>query len=303
MESLTAYWDYFVSVEKTSFFGLAEGLRQLNLGAGWYASMVALFCLFGLEIAMPWRKQQRKLRAGLATDLFYLIFNTLFLSGLFGTAVTMLLILLFIDLLAVFGITHQVAIELAGMQMWARFLLLFLVGDFIGWCGHWLLHRVKFLWAFHKIHHSSKELDVWNAQRFHVGELIFWPVFNYFPLGLIGWPPGEVFAYSVIGSLLSTYSHANIRIPLGPLKYIINNPQFHIWHHSADIDARKSANYGDALSMWDYLLGTAYLPPDRDADRLGFNDIDAYPTSYLGQLIQPYIEIASSIRNKLKLAG
>lgn len=299
MESPAAYWEYFVSVEKSSFFNLLEGLRHLNLGDGWLASMAALFFLFALEFVVPWRKQQRKLRNGLGTDVFYLIFNTLLMRGLFGSAVVAVLIVLFRDLLSVFGINHLVAIELSGMQMWARFLLMFIVGDLLGWAGHWLLHRVDFLWAFHKVHHSSKELDVWNAQRFHVGEQLYWPLFNYLPMGLIGWPAGEVFAYSVIASLLSTYTHANIQIPLGPLKYIINNPQLHIWHHAASIDTRKNVNYGDSLCVWDYLFRTAYLPPEQGDVRLGFDDVDSYPTGYLGQFVRPFVEIVGGVRNKL----
>jgi sterol desaturase/sphingolipid hydroxylase (fatty acid hydroxylase superfamily) len=299
MRSPSAYWDYFFAAEKSYFQGLLEGVQRLHFSDGWLAGIGAVLFLFALEFAVPWQKKQAKLRIGLGTDVFYLLFNTLLMWGLFGSAVVAVATLMFNDALASVGVTNLVAIELRGMQMWARFLLLFLVGDLVGWFGHWLLHRVGFLWAFHKVHHSSRQLDVWNAQRFHVGEQLFWPFFNYVPMGLIGWPTGEVFVYGVLGSLLSAFSHTNARIPLGPLKYIINNPQLHIWHHAASVDPQKNVNYGDAFCLWDYLFGTAYRPPEREHVSLGFEKVDQYPTTFVGQLFRPFIEIGASIWGRL----
>jgi sterol desaturase/sphingolipid hydroxylase (fatty acid hydroxylase superfamily) len=218
MRSPSDYWEYFVAAQSHYFGTFVEDMAHLRVSDGWLAAMGAVLFLFALEFVLPWRRRQRKLRPGLATDVFYLLFNNLFMWGLFASAIVGLLTLLFRDALAAIGVTNLVAIQLDGMQMWARFLLMFLVGDLIGYFGHWVLHRVDFLWAFHKVHHSSKQLDVWNAQRFHLGEQIFWPIFNYLPFGLIGWPAGEVFAYGVLGSLLSSFSHTNARVPLGPLK-------------------------------------------------------------------------------------
>ena len=252
----------------------------------------------------PLRKSQPKLRPQLAVDVFYTVFNTRLLWVLIGSALLETWILISHHALSrFFGITDLVVIRLDGLPMWARFAVMYLFIDLLEYLKHWLTHRVNFLWEFHKVHHSSQQIDIWNANRFHFTEFLFGSYYAYFLMALVGFPTQEVFIGSLILALTNIYSHANINLPLGPLKYIINNPQLHIWHHSVDIDARKNVNYGDGLSIWDYLLGTAYLPPDREADRLGFDDIDAYPTSYLGQLIQPFIEIASSIRNKLKLAG
>jgi sterol desaturase/sphingolipid hydroxylase (fatty acid hydroxylase superfamily) len=96
-------------------------------------------------------------------------------------------------------------------------------------------------------------------------------------------------------SLLSFYTHSNIRIPLGPLKYVLNNPQLHIWHHAASIDPRRNVNYGDALCVWDYLLGTAYLPDERPNLKLGFEGVAEYPTRFWGQLIEPFRAIGARL--------
>ena len=256
--------------------------------------------LFVLEFVFPWRREQRKLRYGIWLDVFYLYFNSLLLWALFGSAVVQTTILAFNHALyASFGIINLVAIKLTNMQMWARVTLMLLFGDFLSYLGHWLLHRVNFLWQFHKIHHSSKELDVWNAQRFHLGEKIYYQLFAYLPMALIGFPPGEVFIGALLISLFSTFTHANVKIPLGPLKYILNNPQMHIWHHAKSVNPRRNVNYGDALSVWDYLLGTAYLPDERPGLELGFEGVDEFPTTFWGQLVYPYREIFRSIRTRL----
>ena len=68
-------------------------------------------------------------------------------------------------------------------------------------------------------------------------------------------------------AFLCYFTHANVYVPIGKLKYIINSPQMHIWHHSIDIDPNRNVNYGSALSMWDWLYGTAYT--GRDSRRPG----------------------------------
>lgn len=298
MESLAFYWDFFCQVEKSELAGFVHTLGN-PLGR-WAAPYLTLLLLFALEFVFPWHRGQRKLRPGLALDVFYVYFNTLLLWVLFGNAVTQTAVLAFNHALSAwFGIENLVAIELTNMQMWARYALMLLFGDFIGYLGHWLLHRVGFLWEFHKIHHSSEVLDVWNAQRFHVGEQMFWPFFNYVPMALIGFPTGEVFIAGLIMSLLSSFSHANIKLPLGPLKYIINNPQLHVWHHAKSVDSRRNVNYGDSLCMWDWLFGTAYLPPERPGLKLGFEGVDEFPTTLLGQLVHPFREILRRVRARL----
>lgn len=297
MESFAHYWNFFVETEKAQFVWFYNWVLHtsfLQLGSQW-----VLLGLFLMELLFPWRRQQPRRRPGLGLDLFYYFFNSMFLWVLFGNAVLEVGKLLVDDALqAWFGITNLVAIELKNMQMWARFVLLAVVTDLAGYFGHILLHRVGFLWEFHKIHHSSTQLDVFNAQRFHFGEMLFYPFLLYVPLSLIGWPAGEVYIISILTTLFSTFTHANIRIPLGPLKYVINNPQLHLWHHSRAVDPKRNVNYGDALSCWDYLFGTAYLPPERELE-LGFEGVEEFPTGLVGQTAHPFKAIFHGFAQKL----
>ncbi|MBI4624749.1 MAG: sterol desaturase family protein [Verrucomicrobia bacterium] len=38
---------------------------------------------------------------------------------------------------------------------------------------HWLNHASPFLWRFHRLHHSDREMNVTTANRFHLGEITF----------------------------------------------------------------------------------------------------------------------------------
>ena len=42
--------------------------------------------------------------------------------------------------------------------------------DLIGaWLIHWIEHNVKWMWKFHIIHHTDKEVDVTTGLRHHPG--------------------------------------------------------------------------------------------------------------------------------------
>ena len=287
MGLLQDYWDLFVLVERSAFRSGLDSLLHPTLAAHVYLVVIVAFLAW--EYFFPWRPNQKKLRPGAGLDLFYTLFNYLLFWMLIGTAVCELASVGFRDLLArSFGMEHWVAIQLGALPVWLRYLLLILVLDLTSWLGHWMLHHVDFLWAFHKVHHSARELDVLNAGRIHFVEKLFYPFVFYIPMGMIGFAVEETFAVGLFIAVFSAFTHANVKLPLGPLKYVLNNPQIHLWHHAAAVDYKRNVNYGDALCLWDYLFGTAYLPDDRNELELGFDDIDDYPTSFGRQLVVPF---------------
>ncbi len=309
MESFGFYWNHFVELETQSLRGLLEllgihGYAGARPALSWLYSqiplgIVLLILLVG-EFVVPWKRAQRKWRPGLGLDMFYTLIHTALFFMLFGKAFVATLVLAFMDSLeSIVGTANNASIYLNGIPMWSRVVAMLLYTELQAYLGHWLLHNVGFLWEFHKVHHCSAVLDVWNAQRFHVGEQTFWPLASAFPAMLIGFPPGEVVFVAFLTSLFSYYTHSNIRIPLGPLKYVINNPQLHIWHHAATIDPKRNVNYGDATCMFDYLFGTAYLPGDRPGLKLGFAAVEDYPTNFLGQFVTPFRAIGARIWARL----
>ena len=251
--------------------------------------LIAVGVLFLWELIAPWRTQQKHRRPQLVLDLFYTFLQKPLFFALIGSALVGITDFAFRDFLArVFGVQNMVAVQLDLLPLWSRYLLLFLMVDFLGYWGHRVLHRVDFLWQFHKVHHSARQLDVFNATRQHIVEVLFYRLFLYVPMGLVGFGITETFIVLMIQSFLSTFTHANVRVPLGPLKYLINNPQLHIWHHTVEIHDRGNVNFGDALSIWDFIFGTGYAPADRTDLELGFEDIESYPTTFWRQFAEPF---------------
>ena len=68
----------------------------------------------------------------------------------------------------------------------ATLLTLFVVRDFIQWNVHRLLHRVPFLWEFHKVHHSVQEMGFAAHLRYHWMENFVYKLIQFLPLGLLG---------------------------------------------------------------------------------------------------------------------
>jgi hypothetical protein len=110
-------------------------------------------------------------------------------------------------------------------------------------------------------------------------------------------PNGPLAQYGLVSDpeLAATQAMVAAGTPMGPLKYILNSPQMHIWHHSYDLPPGKNGvNYGITLSVWDWLFGEAYIPSDGRDIVLGFTGVEQYPHSFVAQNIEPFAAIVHS---------
>lgn len=254
----------------------------------WLIAISALVYL--LELYFPWRKHQAKVRQDFWLDAFYMFFN-FFLFSLIGyAAISDVAVNAFNDFLRwAFGIENLVAIRVAGLPHWAQLLTLFLVRDFVQWNTHVLLHRVPWLWKFHQVHHSVQQMGFAAHLRYHFMETIVYRSIEYLPLAMIGFGIQDFILVHLFALTIGHLNHANIYLPLGPLKYIFNSPQMHIWHHAKELPKGSyGVNYGITLSIWDYLFGTVWMPKSGRDIPLGFDDIEHYPEDFIGQVIQPF---------------
>jgi len=111
----------------------------------------------------------------------------------------------------------------------------------------------------------------------------------YIPLAMIGFSLKDFFYMHVFTILIGHLNHSNLNLSYGPLKYILNNPKMHIWHHAKALPENGSAvNFGISLSLWDYLFKTDYIPSTGKDIPLGFEEIEKYPESFIGQTIEPF---------------
>ncbi len=289
--------DKYITIFLNSFsdyFNYVKGEFLFSNGKLWYENYVfwllAISVFFWLlEIVFPWRKNQAIVRKDFWLDGFYMFFN-FFLFSLIGyNAISNVFVELFNDFLGLFGITNLVAIEVNSWAVWQQLLLMFVLRDFIQWNVHRLLHRSDFLWQFHKVHHSVKQMGFAAHLRFHWMETVVYRSIEYIPLAMIGFGLDDFFIIHIIALAIGHFNHSNFRLSLGPLKYIFNNPQMHIWHHAKKLpkERRYGVNFGLSLSIWDYIFGSNYIPSDGRDIELGFDGDDKFPHSFFTQEIYP----------------
>ncbi|MDA0334234.1 MAG: sterol desaturase family protein [bacterium] len=252
-----------------------------------WLTAVSLLC-FVLERLWPWRPQQRVLREGIWQDLFWLVFNGHYLGVLFALF-TGSLVAWFNQTLAQLGLPVPESLALlSAAPLWLQFVLFFLLKDFVEWNIHRLLHNVPWLWEFHKLHHSIQQMDWIGNFRFHWAEIIVYKTLSYLPLVILGIDGSVLLAIAIIWTLAQDLNHANVMFDYGPLRYLLNSPKMHIWHHDTEVHGRGGQNFGLVLSVWDWLFRTAYWPADQEApQRLGFGGIEAYPRDVPRRLIYP----------------
>jgi sterol desaturase/sphingolipid hydroxylase (fatty acid hydroxylase superfamily) len=197
---------------------------------------------------------------------------------------------LFNDFITLFGITNLVAINVQNLPAWSQLLIMFIIADFIQWNVHRQLHKRPWLWEFHKVHHSVKEMGFAAQFRFHFMESIFYKTVQYVPLAMIGFGIQEFFVVHMFSVFVGHLNHANVGWSYGIIGYIFNNPKMHIWHHSKELPKEHphGMNFGLTLSIWDYLFKTAYVPKDGRDIELGFHDDENFPEDFGGQMVYPF---------------
>lgn len=277
--SFSGYWNYLV-----------YEISHPHWGNYFYWLIGVSLFFWALEIIIPWREKQPIIRKDFWLDGFYMFFN-FFLFALIGyNAVSNVAVEAFNSFLGLFGITNLVAIEVNSWPVWAQLLTLFVIKDFINFNTHRLLHRVPWLWEFHKVHHSVEQMGFAAHLRYHWMENVVYAFIQYIPLSMIGFGIQDFFIVHIFATAIGHFNHANINIPIGPLKYIFNNPQMHIWHHAKAMpeNHRYGMNYGISLSIWDYIFRTNYIPSSGRDIELGFEGDENFPQDFIAQEFYPF---------------
>jgi sterol desaturase/sphingolipid hydroxylase (fatty acid hydroxylase superfamily) len=225
-----------------------------------------------LERLMPLRRNQRLFRSEWGQD---------FLHFFLGGIATILLVELTLAPLPAFRRASPLSVR--HLPGWLQFIIFEASWTLLGYWVHRLLHVSPQLWKLHSIHESSREIDWLSAFRLHWLEPVIFQVLTIAPLLVFQIQSPRTRAYTIYAYLTSHIHHANVALPVGPLKYIFPTPQFHRWHHARDT-GRPNCNFGQ-YPFWDFLFGTLYLP---DAQPERYGDADDIPTDVLAQQAYPF---------------
>lgn len=259
----------------------------------WFAAFIAV--LWILQWRYPARRQERMAHAGVVQDLAWFLLSPV----LAVTVVSGFLVVLGAGLAAVFG--DRTLDLVPSLGVWRVAALALVVGDLVGWCSHWLHHRLATLWQFHAVHHSQNRMNVLSDNRQHVIETIVAATVAYLPARFLGLDTVQAGTLAISTIYVSAFIHTNIRTNLGPLRFVLISPQAHRVHHSIE-PRHYDTNFGTLFSWWDYLFGTHY-PGDDEYPATGVADPDfpmevsARPVSVLrtwtAQTLYPFRVLAA----------
>lgn len=261
--------------------------KQISFQVAWtdnyfWCLIVASIFIWGLEVLFPWRKKQAIFRRDFWLDGFFMFFNFFIFNLIIFIAFSKLLGA-YIEEQAGGSISNWAIVDISILPNWVQLIVFFVVLDFVQWLTHNLLHRVPFLWNFHKVHHSVQEMGFAAHLRYHWMETVIYNPAKYIGVMLIGgFAPEQAYLVYMGTLIIGHLNHANLGWDYGPFKYIFNNPKMHIWHHAKAFPEQhpKGMNFAISLSIWDYLFGTVYVPKSGKDIELGFDEIEQYPTSF-----------------------
>ncbi len=280
-----SYQDYWNYLKQSVLF-------EIQWENYFYGLIFISLIVWALEIIFPWRKNQPIFRKDFWLDTFYMFFNFFLLNLIVLIALSNTAAQILNDVLSVVGLSVA-SFQLFDINIfpyWARLLVFFIIIDFVQWFTHTLLHRYEFLWNFHKVHHSVKQMGFAAHLRYHWMEPVVYNSMKYIPLAIMGgFTAQDVAVVHFFNITIGHLNHANINWDYGWLKYILNNPRMHIWHHAKELptERRMGVNFGITLSIWDYIFKTNYIPYNGRDIELGFDGDEKFPKDFFHQELYP----------------
>jgi len=151
---------------------------------------------------------------------------------------------------------------LMDLPIWVNLIIALMAFDLIAqYFVHFLLHKVKFMWRFHMVHHSDTEVDVTSGTRHHPGDYMFRELFSLIAALIIGAPLAFYLLYRIITVFFTYTTHANITVPSwvdNTIGLVFITPNMHKFHHHFERPWTDS-NYGNIFSIWDRIFGTLVI--------------------------------------------
>jgi sterol desaturase/sphingolipid hydroxylase (fatty acid hydroxylase superfamily) len=143
----------------------------------------------------------------------------------------------------------------------ASFFVYLVILDLADYIRHRFEHRFQWWWELHAVHHSQRKMSLWTDDRNHlVAAALSWLWFTVVAL-LIGVQPGQFVGLLVLGRLIESFSHANLRWHFGWLgDRLLVSPAYHRMHHAIGFGHEgkyRGCNFATLFPVWDVLCGTA----------------------------------------------
>jgi len=170
----------------------------------------------------------------------------------------------------------------------------FILLDFANYLIHRFIHFVPFLWKFHRLHHSDRQVDSMTTILHHPLEVFINSIFIIGFYVIFDLPIIFIIFYDILLAIHDAFVHSTTKIPKKIedwLSYIFVMPRMHRTHHALDTYYGNS-NFGSILSFWDKLFGTYSVMNANKTNPMIFGIEDAKtPKSFSAKelLINPFI--------------
>jgi len=140
-----------------------------------------------------------------------------------------------------------------GLTPWV---IAFVVYDLMFYVAHRAGHRIRLLWCFHSVHHTSEEMRLTTAIRGSAFDFVYLPWF-FIWIPILGIHPSVVLIVEAFGRLWGVATHIHPRFVgrLGWLDRWIVTPSVHRVHHGRNA-LYLDRNYGEVLVIWDHLFNS-----------------------------------------------
>lgn len=185
--------------------------------------------------------------------------------------------------------------------------------DFGFFIMHYCQHKISWLWAFHKVHHSAEVLTPLTANRHHPVDYTLGAA-TAILLGAIGTVVfsrlygAELDIYTVLNTsaihffyyMSANARHSHIWVSFGPwLSMIFVSPAMHQIHHSID-DRHFDKNFGFVFSFWDRLFGCRYIPSQQETIAVGLRPGERGYNGFIDSMYRPFVDCFEGIRSTRK---
>jgi len=220
--------------------------------------LIAMAIFIPLEHLLPIHNH-KIFRKGWKTDVSYALGVT-FLTG-FGIVVTIVFAVMAIRPLIPVVFREWVA----ELPLVLQVLAIMVIADIGYYWIHRMHHEIPYLWNFHAVHHSIENMDWLAAHRVHpLDQILTRGVSLILPYSM-GFTTTSLAVWAFIFMWHSLLKHSNVKVPLGPFRWLFASPVYHHWHH-ANIRRAFDKNYAGQLPILDIIFGTAIMdrePPDK----------------------------------------
>lgn len=171
----------------------------------------------------------------------------------------------------------------------ARFAVAVVLYDFFSFLVHVGLHKSQTLWAVHKVHHSSLQLDWLATTRAHLMENLVRQVSAQVPLFALGMTATVVSPTLVVYAAFAVLGHSNLRFRSRWVELVFVTPRIHRIHH---VPATSQRNFGTIFTVWDRMFARFLAVEPRPDEPLGVpGEIEVYPQRLLPAFRRPFQEL------------